>query len=102
MASSKEYLQFVIEQLSPLDITARPMMSEYLLYLDGVYFGGVFDDRLLVKPTDSAEKFGMEEQLPYDGAKPMFFVDAIGDKELTKSIVVAVVEDLKKSSKKKT
>lgn len=101
MASSKEYLQFVIEQLSPLDITARQMMSEYLLYLDGVYFGGVFDDRLLVKPTDSAKKFGMEQRLPYDEAKPMFFVDAIDDKELTKSIVVAVVEDLKKSPKKK-
>lgn len=101
MASSKEYLQFVLEQLSPLDITARPMMSEYLLYLDGVYFGGVFDDRLLVKPTDSAEKFGMEEQLPYDGAKLMFLVDAIDDNELAKNIVVAVVDDLKKSPKKK-
>lgn len=101
MASSKEYLQFVIEQLYPLDITARPMMSEYLLYLDGVYFGGVFDDRLLVKSTDSAKVFGMEEQLPYDGAKPMFLVDAIDNNELAKNIVVAVVDDLKKSLKKK-
>lgn len=72
MASSKEYLQFVIEQLSPLDITMRPMMSEYLLYLDGVYFGGVFDDRLLVKPTDSVKVFGMEEQLPMTAQNPCF------------------------------
>ena len=103
MASSRDYLEYVLERLSAVcdDVSYRPMMGEFLVYKDGVYFGGVFDDRLLVKPTDSVKGFGMEEQLPYDGANPMFLVDAIDDNELAKNIVVAVVDDLKKSPKKK-
>ena len=73
MASSKEYLDFVLEQLSDLDgITFRPMMGEYLLYVDGRLAGGVYDNRLLVKPVPSAAAYVGEPvyQLPYEGAKP--------------------------------
>ena len=83
MASSKEYLDFVLEQLSDLDgITFRPMMGEYLLYVDGRLAGGVYDNRLLVKPVPSAAAYVGEPvyQLPYEGAKPMLFVENMDDR----------------------
>ena len=83
MASSKEYLDFVLEQLSDLDgITFRPMMGEYLLYVDGRLAGGVYDNRLLVKPVPSAAAYVGEPvyQLPYEGAKLMLFVENMDDR----------------------
>ena len=77
------------------------MMSEFLLYKDGVYFGGIFDDRLLVKMTKSVEKYAMSEQLPYEGAKPMYLVDCVDDAEILCEIVCDVVRDLKKNLKQR-
>ena len=80
MASTKEYCDFVLEQLSLVpEITCRPMMGEFLLYADGVLFGGIYDDRLLVKITPSNSDFGMSEALPYEGAKKMYLVDEVDD-----------------------
>ena len=88
MASSVEYKDFMLNQLSLLNnITTKKMMGEYLLYCDGLLFGGIYDDRLLVKKTKTNEKFKMEEQLPYKGAKPMYFVEDVNDKKLLKKIV---------------
>ena len=84
MASSKDYLQFILEQLSDLEeITYRAMMGEYILYYRGKIVGGIYDDRLLVKPIKSAVSYMPEAayELPYEGAKEMLFVDNVDDKE---------------------
>ena len=100
MATSKEYREFVLEQLNLLDgITCRAMMGEYLLYLDGVLFGGIYDERLLVKITSTNSSFHLEEQIPYAGAKSMYFVSEIDNKELLKEIVLETCKGL--SLKKK-
>lgn len=96
MASTKEYRDYILEQLSLVPgITCRPMMGEFLLYADGVLFGGIYDDRLLVKRTNSNAEFGMSEALPYEGAKPMYLVDEVDDKNKLKEIVEATTESLK-------
>ena len=74
---------------------------KYLLYKDDVYFGGIFDDRLLVKMTKSVEKYAMSEQLPYEGAKPMYLVDCVDEQDKLCAIISEVTEDLKKNTKKK-
>ena len=95
MASSNEYKDFILNQLSLLDnITIKKMMGEYLLYCDGILFGGIYDDRLLVKKTKTNEKFKMEEQLPYKGAKTMFFVDEVDNKRTLKNIVTETCKGL--------
>lgn len=104
MASSKEYLDFVLEQLSELDgITSRAMMGEYVLYFRGVVFGGVYDDRFLVKPTKSAKKLMPDAfyELPYEGAKPMLLVDNIEDKAFLKQLVESMFEELPQPKKTK-
>ena len=89
MATTKEYRDFVLEQLSLLDnITYKPMMGEYLLYYNKILFGGIYDDRLLVKITNTNKKYHMEEDIPYDGAKYMYLVDDIDDKDKLKDIVI--------------
>ena len=97
MASTKEYCDFILEQLSEApNITCRPMMGEFLLYVNGVPFGGIYDDRLLVKITPGNSEFGMSEALPYEGAKKMHLVDEVDDKERLNGIVEGTVEDLGK------
>ncbi|MBO4432828.1 MAG: TfoX/Sxy family protein [Clostridia bacterium] len=97
MASSKEYRDFCLEQLSLLDgITSRPMMGEYMLYLNGLLFGGVYDDNLLLKRTENNKKYEMSEVIPYLGAKPMYLVDDIDNKEKLKDIVLDTCRDLAK------
>ena len=97
MATTKDFRDFVLEQLSLLDeIVCRPMMGEYLLYHQGILFGGIYDNRLLVKITETNEHFGMHKEIPYNGAKPMFMVDDIENAELLKTIVVATCDGLKK------
>ena len=89
MASTKEYRDFILEQLSDLPgISCRPMMGEYLLYLDGVLFGGIYDDRMLVKIVPENAEFNMSEAIPYDGAKPMYFVEDVDDIEKLKDTVI--------------
>lgn len=88
MATSKEYKNFILEQLSVLgDITVKPMMGEYLLYKSGVLFGGIYDNRLLVKIIESNKKYDMATAIPYDGAKPMYYVDCLDDVERLTDIV---------------
>ena len=88
MASSKEYKDFILEQLSSLgEISCKPMMREFLLYYKGVLFGGIYDDRLLVKKVDNNKQYNMEESIPYEGAKPMYLVDAEDSETLNKIII---------------
>ncbi len=100
MASAKEFLDFVLEQLSELDgITYRPMMGEYVVYYQGKVIGGVYDDRFLLKPTKSAlrllEASGRvpETDIPYEGAKAMLVAD-IDDRAETCRLVEAIAADL--------
>ena len=97
MASDKEYLDFVLEQLSGADgITYRAMMGEYIIYCRGKVIGGIYDDRFLVKPTQSAKKLlpDAEEELPYEGAKPMLLVGDIDNRELLCELVSTIADDL--------
>ena len=101
MASSKEYLDFVLEQCSGL--SARDMMGEYVLYYGGKVVGGVYDNRLLVKPTKSAVALlpNAQSELPYKGAKEMLLVEDIEDRELLKKLFEAMYEELPEPKKKK-
>ena len=97
MASSKEYLEFILEQLSGLDgISFRPMMGEYILYYRGRIFGGIYDDRLLVKPVPSALSImpSARCELPYDGAKEMLLVDEVEDKAFLKDLIERMYSEL--------
>ena len=95
MASTKEYRDFILEQLSEVpDVTCRPMMGEFLLYSAGILFGGIYDDRLLVKIVPENEQYKMSESIPYDGTKPMYLVDDVDDKEKLAEIVEATVKGL--------
>ena len=88
MASSKEYKDFILEQLSSLgEISCKPMIGEFLLYYKGVLFGGIYDDRLLVKRVENNKQYNMEESIPYEGAKPMYLVDAEDSETLNKIII---------------
>ena len=96
MATTKEYKDFVLDQLSILnEIICKPMMGEYLLYYNGLLFGGIYDDRLLVKIVDSNKKYNMEESIPYDGAKPMYLIDDVDNVDTLKEIVLDTCKDLK-------
>ena len=89
MATSKEYKDFIIEQLDLLDnITCKVMMGEFLLYYNDVLFGGIYDNRLLVKKIETNKKYNMQEQILYEGAKPMYLVDDVDNKELLKEIII--------------
>ncbi len=97
MPSSKDYLAFVLDQLSLLyPISYRMMMGEYILYYRGKIVGGIYDDRLLVKPTDAAKKMMPDAPLetPYEGAKPMLLVEEIDDREFLKDLFDATVNEL--------
>ena len=96
MATNKDYRDYILEQLNLLEnITCRPMMGEYLLYYDGILFGGIYDNRLLVKKVDTNFKYELKEQIPYEGAKAMYLID-IEDKELIKEIVINTCKSLEK------
>ena len=97
MASTKEYRDYILEQLSTLeDITFKPMMGEYLLYYKGVLFGGIYDDRFLVKIVDGNKKYNMEESIPYENAKPMFLVDDVDNEDVLKEIIIDTYNELKR------
>jgi len=97
MATTKDYRDFIIEQLNLLDnITCKSMMGEYLLYYNGLLFGGIYDDRLLVKIVDSNKKYNMQESIPYESAKPMYLVDDVDNQEALRDIVLDTCKDLKK------
>lgn len=97
MASSKEYLDFIIGQLDTLDnVSSRKMMGEYILYFREKIFGGIYDDRFLVKITKASRRLMLEatEELPYDGAKPMLLVDDVDNKEFLYQLITEMYEEL--------
>lgn len=95
MATSKEYKDFILEQLDLLDsITCKAMMGEFLLYYNNILFGGIYDNRLLVKKVDTNKKYNMSEQIPYESAKLMYLVDDVDNKELLKEIVIETCKGL--------
>ena len=104
MASSKEYLDFMLEQLSELEeITYRAMMGEFILYYRCKIIGGIYDDRLLVKPVKSAVSFmpAAVYELPYEGAKEMLLVDNVDSKEFLTELFDAMYDELPAPKKKK-
>ncbi len=97
MASSKEYLTFILDQLSGLDwITYRAMMGEFILYFRGRVAGGIYDDRLLVKPVPVALSLMPDapRELPYEGAKEMLLVENVDDADFLKSLFRAMYDEL--------
>jgi len=104
MASSKVYLDFVLEQLSGLEeITYRAMMGEYVIYYRGKIVGGIYDDRLLVKPVKSAISFmpNASYELPYEGTKEMLLVDDVDSKDFLTKLFDAMYEELPAPKKRK-
>ncbi len=105
MASSREYLDFVLEQLSELDdVSHRAMMGEYIIYYQGKVIGGIYDDRFLVKQTKSAKELMPDAalELPYEGAKEMLLVDNLDDKEFLAALFNAMVNELPAPKKRKS
>lgn len=103
MASSKEYLNFILEQLSEFeDISYRKMMGEYILYYKGKIFGGIYDDRFLIKPVKSALAMISNPiyETPYDGAKDMILVENIDDRIFLADLLNAMYDDLPEKKKK--
>ena len=95
MASSKDYLEYVLELLREVEnVTYKKMMGEYMLYKEDILFGGVYDNRFLIKKTKSLENSGLKEQIPYPSAKPMLLVDSEDPDEI-KELIALVVNDLK-------
>ena len=104
MASSKEYLDFILEQLSELDeITYRGMMGEYIIYYRGKVIGGIYDDRFLVKNIKTAADLMPEAtlELPYDGAKEMLLVDDVENKGFLRDLLEAMYNELPAPKKRK-
>ena len=97
MASSKEYLDFILEQLSELEeISYRAMMGEYIIYYRGKIIGGIYDDRFLVKPVKFAIAYmpNVEYELPYEGAKKMLLVDDVDNKEYLTGLFNSMYDEL--------
>lgn len=104
MASNKEYLDYILEQLSELDeITYRAMMGEYIIYYRGKIVGGIYDDRLLVKPVKSAFALMPDAtfELPYEGAKEMLLVDDVDNRDFLADLFNAMYDELPLPKKKR-
>ena len=97
MASGKEYLAFVMDQLSELDdVSYRAMMGEYVIYYRDKVVAGIYDDRFLVKPTKFAVAILPDApmEIPYPGGHPMIMVDDIENRELLGDLFNAIYADL--------
>lgn len=104
MSSSKEYLDYILEQLSEAgDISYRAMMGEFIIYYRGKIIGGIYDDRFLVKPVSAAQLMMPDAQfeLPYEGANEMLLVDEVEDKAFLKELLEAMYEELPERKKGK-
>lgn len=104
MASSKDYLEFVLEQLSDLDgISHRAMMGEYIIYYRGKVAGGIYDNRFLVKPVEAAKKLMPEApyELPYKGAKEMLLVENLDNRAFLVELLESMYDELPELKKKK-
>ena len=102
MASSKEYIEFVLDQCNGL--SARAMMGEYVLYYGGKVVGGVYDNRLLIKPTPSAKALmpNAEYQFPYEGAKEMLLVEDIENRDFLRQLFEVMYVELPEPKKRKS
>ena len=104
MASSKEFLEYILEQLSEVEeITYRAMMGEYIIYYKGRIVGGIYDDRLLIKPVKSAIDYvsDIRYEVPYEGAKEMILIEEVDNKEYLTELFKAIYDDLPTLKKKK-
>ena len=104
MASSKEYLEFIMDQLSGVkDVSYRAMMGEYIIYYRGKVAGGIYDDRFLVKPVKAALDMMPEAvwELPYEGGSKMLLVDDVEDREFLRDLLEAMYDELPAPKKKK-
>ena len=104
MTSSKEYLEYILEQLSLLDdITYRAMMGEYIIYYRQKIVGGIYDDRFLVKPVKAAMEMmpDADMELPYEGAKEMLLVDDVENKEFLRDLLEAMYDELPNPKKRR-
>ncbi|MBR0219243.1 MAG: TfoX/Sxy family protein [Clostridia bacterium] len=104
MASSKEYLDFILDQLSETEsIAFRAMMGEYIIYCGGKVVGGIYDDRFLVKPTKSAIQMmpDADRELPYEGAKEMLLVDSVENRAFLRELIEAIAAELPAPKEKK-
>ena len=98
--TTKDYKDYILEQLNILDnITYKSMMGEYLLYYKSVLFGGIYDNRLLIKRLENNKKYNMQKSIPYDKAKPMYLVNDIDNKEKLREIILDTYSDLIKIDK---
>ena len=103
MASDKEYLEYILEQLAmPEDVSYRAMMGEYILYYRGKVIGGIYDNRFLVKPVKSAAAMMPQAawELPYEGAKAMLLVDNVENTEFLQALVKAMYDELPSPKKR--
>ena len=97
MPSSKNFKNFVLEHLTALNnITCKPMMGEFLLYHNDILFGGIYDDSLLIKKTNSNKVYLLKEEFPYKTAKPMFMVENLDDTKYICELIIKTCKDLKK------
>ena len=104
MASSKDYLEYILDQLSGLDaVSYRAMMGEYIIYYRGKIVGGIYDDRFLVKPVKAAVAMmpNADQELPYEGAKEMLLVDDVENREFLRELLEAMYDELPAPKKKK-
>ena len=104
MASSKDYLEYILDQLSGLDdVSCRAMMGEYIIYYRGKIVGGIYDDRFLVKPVKAAVAMmpNADLELPYEGAKEMLLVDDVENREFLRALLEAMYDELPAPKKKK-
>ena len=104
MTSSKEYLEYIMEQLSDLDdVSYRAMMGEYIIYYRGKIVGGIYDDRFLIKPVKTAREMmpDADMELPYEGAKEMLLVEDVENREFLKELFEAMYDELPARKKRK-
>ena len=104
MASSRAYLDFILDQLSGVDgVTWHAMMGEYILYFKGRIFGGIYDDRLLIKPTNAARALmpGALSEVPYEGAKEMLLVERVEDRAFLEELLIKMYVELPAPKKRR-
>ena len=96
MSTTKDYKEYIVKELSILDnITCKSMMGEYLLYYNNILFGGIYDNRLLIKKVNSNKNYNLKEEIPYKNAKSMYLIENIENKEILKEIILNTCNDLK-------
>ena len=97
MPSSKQFKDFILEQLRELNnIICKPMMGEFLLYYNGILFGGIYDNRFLIKKTFSNKDYSLAEEIPYENAKPVYLIENLDDIDYINEIIKITCDCLKK------